>query len=178
MKFEDLSGQVFGRLTVLRRGPDRLEGPNKTRPRVVFQCQCVCGKVVPVRSHSLLSGRTQSCGCLRVDLLKTNAHRRKDDSPETLQKRKAKRTLQGYIKHLREKYNLSYEKFQQMVTSQNNECAICGEDMNPPNVDHHHDSNLVRELLCRACNQLLGNAKERIHILEESIKYIRRHNGC
>lgn len=176
MKYQDLTGRTFGRLTVLGRAEDVREGIYN-RTRVVFSCACSCGRVMSVRSHSLTSGRSQSCGCLRVDLLKTNAHRRKDDSPETLQRRKARRTKLGYVKHLREKYGLSYEQFQSMIAVQNNECAICGYEMNPPNVDHHHGSSRVRELLCKACNHLLGNARESIFVLERAIKYLRRHHG-
>ena len=177
MKFEDLTGKTFGRLRVLYRGPDRLEGPDKKRPRVVFICECACGKIVSVRSHSLLTGKSQSCGCLRIDLLKTNAHKRKDASSETLRRRAKHRSALAYKRHLQKKYGLSYEEFQRMVDAQHNECAICGEKMNPPNVDHHHESNTVRELLCGSCNQMLGNARERIYILKEAILYLRRHHG-
>ena len=176
MKYQDLTGRVFGRLTVLRRCTNKREGPHN-RIRVMFMCSCSCGKKIAVRAHSLTIGRSNSCGCLRVDLLKTNAHKRKDSSPRTLQQRKARRTLVGYIRVLRDRYGLSYEDFQQMVTEQNNECAICGDKMNPPNVDHHHESNKVRELLCGPCNRLLGTAQEQIRVLEKAILYLRRHHG-
>lgn len=53
---EDLTGKVFGRLTVLR-----LVG-------VVWECQCSCGSIALVKAGNLKSS-TQSCGCLKKELL-------------------------------------------------------------------------------------------------------------
>jgi len=56
----DLTGQRFGRLTVL--GPET--GTNRTR----WRCLCDCGKETVVgSSFHLTSGNTKSCGCLRRD---------------------------------------------------------------------------------------------------------------
>lgn len=55
----DLTGQVFGRLTVLKE-----EIPKKTK-RVRWICQCECGTIKPIGSNELRSGKTLSCGCLR-----------------------------------------------------------------------------------------------------------------
>jgi len=39
-------------------------------------------------------------------------------------------------------------------------------------VDHCHNTNKVRELLCSACNILLGKAKDNISILQSAINYL------
>ena len=61
--------------------------------------------------------------------------------------------------HLKRKYNLTLEDYDRMMTEQNNKCAICKEkftesfkDWNRPCVDHNHQTNKVRGLLCRKCN--------------------------
>ena len=54
----DLTGQQFGKLTVLHRG-ERLGGG------ATWVCQCDCGQKVVVRSDNLRNGRTKSCGCQR-----------------------------------------------------------------------------------------------------------------
>ena len=54
----ELTGHVFGRLTVLRFAGK--QGKSK-----LWQCRCVCGQAARVRGSSLLSGDTKSCGCLR-----------------------------------------------------------------------------------------------------------------
>lgn len=61
-KFKDLSGQRFGRLLVLYRN-----GSSKSK-KVLWHCQCDCGKEVDVISAQLLNGKTQSCGCLQREL--------------------------------------------------------------------------------------------------------------
>ena len=55
--FVDLSGQVFGRLTVLRRAENY-----GTSAR--FVCQCECGITRPIMAKNLRNGVTKSCGCL------------------------------------------------------------------------------------------------------------------
>lgn len=61
----DISGQRFGRLTVLeisRR--ERL-----SRGTLVFwKCGCDCGNTIEVRGQALRTGTTKSCGCLRNEL--------------------------------------------------------------------------------------------------------------
>lgn len=52
----DLAGQRFGRLVVIR------EAERKNRA-VMWQCQCDCGNKTVVQSPSLRHGLTKSCGC-------------------------------------------------------------------------------------------------------------------
>lgn len=56
--FQDLTGQKFGKLTVLKHGPHY-------NRQVQWWCQCECGATTLVRSNYLLSGHTTSCGCNR-----------------------------------------------------------------------------------------------------------------
>ena len=60
-KLIDLTGQRFGRLTVVERAENTAEG--KAR----WLCKCDCGEQVRVRAESLRSGGTRSCGCLKHD---------------------------------------------------------------------------------------------------------------
>lgn len=55
--FKDLSGNTFGNLYVVERC-ENIKG------RVAFLCKCKCGNKVKVISHSLVSGNTNSCGCI------------------------------------------------------------------------------------------------------------------
>lgn len=56
-RFVDRTGQVFGRLRVIRR-----EGTDQNL-KVVWRCVCSCGNEVVVPSGSLVTGNTTSCGC-------------------------------------------------------------------------------------------------------------------
>ena len=60
--FQDLTGQIFTRLTVLRQG----ESHNWNRR---WFCQCICGRTVFIKTRDLKSGNTKSCGCLLKDIL-------------------------------------------------------------------------------------------------------------
>lgn len=63
----DLSGQVFGRLTV-RRKFTRIHFPEHHRSESLWLCDCSCGKEHIVRMKNLVSGGTRSCGCLAMDI--------------------------------------------------------------------------------------------------------------
>jgi len=55
VRFKDLTGQVFGRLTVISLS----SGDVAAR----WNCRCSCGTAKIVNSGSLLSGASKSCGC-------------------------------------------------------------------------------------------------------------------
>jgi hypothetical protein len=59
---EDITGQTFGRLTVLEL-TDKQNNDN----RWLWKCQCSCEKhsIVYTSMHKLKSGNTKSCGCLQ-----------------------------------------------------------------------------------------------------------------
>lgn len=63
-KFIDLSGRVFGKLTVIEYC-----GNDKWRVSK-WLCLCDCGKKIILTSNHLKSGSTKSCGCLRKEKTK------------------------------------------------------------------------------------------------------------
>ena len=58
MKY-NLTGQRFGKLTAL------FEQPERKNRKIVWHCKCDCGNECDVVSSYLVSGHTQSCGCLQ-----------------------------------------------------------------------------------------------------------------
>jgi hypothetical protein len=60
-KYEDLSGRVFGLLTVL--GLHYIK-QNKQHPSVFWLCQCACGGKISALAPRLKKGGTSSCGCV------------------------------------------------------------------------------------------------------------------
>ena len=66
-KLIDLSGQKFGKLTVLRRAEDYIQPCGKRRTRWLCRCSCENKTEVVVCGTDLKSGNTQSCGCLRKE---------------------------------------------------------------------------------------------------------------
>ncbi len=59
---KDLAGRKFGRLTVLRALPERIQRS------IAWECRCDCGTVVNVPATKLLLGRKRSCGCLAKEV--------------------------------------------------------------------------------------------------------------
>lgn len=86
--------------------------------------------------------------------------------------------------HLKRKFNLTEERLHQMIKEQNNLCFICGlpeknrinndneELTRPLSIDHDHDTNEVRKLLCHGCNAALGLIKENSNTARSMAKYI------
>jgi len=64
---EDLIGQRFNRLTVIKDTGDR-----SNDSRIFWLCQCDCGNLTKVRSNNLKSGQVKSCGCLRQEITQSN----------------------------------------------------------------------------------------------------------
>ena len=62
---EDLTGQKFNRLTVIKRGEDLI---CKSRNVIRWLCRCECGNETLVNTSSLKSGKTKSCGCLQKEI--------------------------------------------------------------------------------------------------------------
>lgn len=74
--FTDLTGQQFGRLTVLHRTDDYISP--RGEKTVQWLCLCECGNEKVVQSPHLKSGHTKSCGCWNRDFLKEVAFRHGD----------------------------------------------------------------------------------------------------
>lgn len=58
----DLTGQVFSRLTVLRKNGKAKYGQS------LWECKCECGNTKTIIGSNLLRGLTKSCGCLNIEL--------------------------------------------------------------------------------------------------------------
>lgn len=62
---QDLTGQKFGRLLVLRESKERKYG------KIVWDCKCECGVLTSVTANALKRGSTASCGCVGLERLKS-----------------------------------------------------------------------------------------------------------
>ena len=56
MKTKDITNEVFGKLTVIKR--------DYSKSRISYSCLCECGNTKVIMKQSLLSGATKSCGCV------------------------------------------------------------------------------------------------------------------
>ena len=65
MKLKDLTGERFGRLTVIKRIENHYYPSG--RHDIQYRCRCDCGNEVNVLGIHLRSGHTVSCGCFRKE---------------------------------------------------------------------------------------------------------------
>lgn len=78
---------------------------------------------------------------------------------------------------LKTRYGISLAEYDAMVQRQGGKCAICQKTKRRLDVDHHHASDQVRELLCRSCNIGIGYLQESVEVLEGAIAYLKRHQA-
>ncbi len=94
-KYEDLTGQRFGRLVAIE-ATDRV-----IDRRRVWKCQCDCGNIHYTTNHSLKRGDCKSCGCLNKEQITALG---KSNSLDITGQKFGKLTA---IKKLDEKFNWS-----------------------------------------------------------------------
>lgn len=77
--------------------------------------------------------------------------------------------------------NISRFEYAKLLVKQNNCCAICGisstEMKRELSVDHNHETDNIRGLLCSNCNVGLGNFKDSTTFLSVAIEYLERTDG-
>lgn len=69
--FIDLTGKIFGDLTVIRRAPTTYRDNGKRIVSITnFECMCKCGNVTIVNAGMLTckKGGTKSCGCSKIGI--------------------------------------------------------------------------------------------------------------
>lgn len=73
-KFNDLTGQQFGRLTVLKK----VGISNGLSKHSIWECLCLCGKITKIVSTSLTRKLTRSCGCYFIETAGRNQKKLKN----------------------------------------------------------------------------------------------------
>lgn len=76
---------------------------------------------------------------------------------------------------MRLRYGVSLDKLNQLLTIQGNKCGICGREFvgkAKPCVDHCHNTEHVRSLLCLQCNFAIGFLKHSPVIAHRAFEYL------
>ena len=75
----------------------------------------------------------------------------------------------------------------EMFRKQDGKCSICHQPETSKDkqgnvrvlaVDHCHATGAVRELLCYACNSMLGQAKDNVDVLLAGAEYLKKHHNA
>ena len=78
------------------------------------------------------------------------------------------------------RYGLTTEAYDALLDRQDGKCAICGTTEwrgrgDHPHIDHCHETDRVRGLLCRGCNNGLGHFGDDPARLLAAVEYLRRN---
>lgn len=82
---------------------------------------------------------------------------------------------------LKKNYGMTSIEYELKLKEQDYSCEICGAKHNPDApkgklvVDHNHDTNKVRDLLCHSCNMGLGKFYDNPELLKLAAEYIEKH---
>jgi hypothetical protein len=84
-----------------------------------------------------------------------------------------KKSISNRKSHLKRKYGLTLEAFDDLLASQGGGCAVCGRT-DADNVDHDHVTGRVRGILCFNCNVAIGHVAEDEDRLVALMAYLAR----
>ncbi len=176
-------GDKINNLTVIEEAFYNERKGHSFRSKFI-KAKCDCGNTKEYREDKFAKGLFKSCGCVWEKREKTGikklckyCNKEKDTGFFTSPNQCGSCSK---IRQISNKYNISKEEYQNLLTKQNYKCKICSlEYQKCPFgtlcVDHCHKTNKVRGLLCSNCNTGLGLLKENISILEETIKYLKEN---
>lgn len=74
-----------------------------------------------------------------------------------------RRSAASHARHLAKTYGLEVGEYEAILEHQGGRCAICQRATGRTrrlSVDHDHATGLVRGLLCRPCNDMLGHGRD------------------
>lgn len=130
--------------------------------------------------------------CTNCKRLHKNAYSRKYSMKDPEKRRKYYRDRARKFRHenrrayqnrdIKHRYGVTLEHCEQLLFEQNGRCAIC--DISLPrldapkklrkqvNIDHDHDTNVVRGILCPKCNMALGFFSDDPSLLTRALEYL------
>src|SRR5215472_1574 len=95
---------------------------------------------------------------------------------QQLQRERHEKALQARRRmRILQTYGISQEQHDQMLEEQHYLCALCGAELTDdvvPSIDHSHDTDTIRGIVCRKCNLMLGLAEDDPKILFMGAKYL------
>ena len=82
-------------------------------------------------------------------------------------------------------HNMSLDDYNRMLAEQDGKCAVCGDGMDTPQIDHDHSccptgrscGHCTRALLCKDCNFTLGWSRDDPGRLIAAAAYVLQHRG-
>lgn len=167
----DLTGQIFGKLTVIKEDGVILWGARKAT-NVAWECACECGVTVRIATASLSTGNTRSCGCVAATKASNRGDRQASFSTHYhATKTNAVRRGIGFF--------LTCPEFEAIVVK---DCTYCGDKPSRQRRQNHLKVNGIDRLdtnqpyvldncvpCCTICNTM-----KHVHSVDEFKAHIQR----
>jgi len=120
-KIKDLTGQVFGRLTVIGQN-GWYTNPKEKNRTAKWECKCSCGTIKTITGVNLTSKRVVSCGCYGKEARFGNSYKTRICSDKAFWALRINTYKQG-AKSRGHNYDLSDKVFQELSVQN---CHYCG----------------------------------------------------
>lgn len=81
--------------------------------------------------------------------------------------------------HLKQRYGISEEQYEEMFNRQGGRCAVCRrKSKRVLHVDHDHVTKRVRGLLCFKCNTAIGKLGDDPARIHAAAEYVEAYRDC
>lgn len=139
----------------------------------IIECN-YCGQIFQRKNP-----RKNSEGKLACKECKYKFHNTKWSKTQQEYAKSDKARLKNREYMLKARYGISLSQYDKLSLSQNHACAICKNPDSADNgrylvIDHDHQTNKVRGLLCDKCNRALGSFNDDPQKLQNAILYLVR----
>jgi len=194
-------GEKYNSLIVIENPVWYINKMAKVKSKVQFSnFLCDCGTTKWLICCNVKTSRIKSCGC---HLIKTNALRERKEylAKNSLKKctkcnkeksinefhnssrRKDKKQCECkecmYLRSILNDFNITQEQYYELYNKQNGVCAICHKKSFRKNketflcIDHCHETNKIRGLLCWSCNTAIGKLGDNIESIQNVLDYLK-----
>ncbi len=129
-----------------------------------------------VRDHSWIPDGFRWCPTCRQAVAHENSNRSARTSSGFGSQCKACKRSADLDRYYARRYGLDREGIDDLRARQADRCASCG-DEHPGHIDHDHETELTRALLCERCNLGLGLFRDDPSLLRAAADYVELHRA-
>lgn len=112
----------------------------------------------------------------RKDFYKSRVETERSNARSLYHKNRSKNLVKMREGHLRRRYGIDKYQYENLLKQQDYKCAVCLEPAENfaknLHVDHSHETNEIRGLLCPTCNRYFIGSQTTIEKFERAIKYL------
>jgi hypothetical protein len=74
------------------------------------------------------------------------------------------------------RYGIGAEEVDELIRQQGGLCAVCGR-REAKQVDHDHETGVVRGIVCLLCNAAMGAFHDDPNLIRRAIAYVKEHSS-